>query len=49
MAKKIIVNEDGTLTVIWNDDSVSTWRPDSDVDLTNYKELGAEVRRYAGF
>lgn len=48
MAKEIIINADGTITVIWNDGSSDTWTPSSDVDVTNYKELGAEVRRYAG-
>lgn len=48
MAKEIRVNDNGSITVIWNDGSTDTWTPSSDVDVTNYKELGAEVRRYAG-
>lgn len=48
MAKNITINNDGTITVEWLDGSSDTWRPDESVDLTNYSEIGAEVRRYSG-
>lgn len=48
MVKEFTVNENGTLTVIWTDGGSDTWKPSDDVDLTDYYQIGLEIRRYAG-